>query len=360
MIAISRDLNRLLRRHQAFWAGDEIDRPLIGVVHNLYVDPQLVASALGAGEWQPDDINPIPVLAEYDRMAHTRELIGDDLIGAAEPLMGIPWLEAICGCRVVSSGKSVWPEPPSGGVHPPEIAVDWAWREKLLEVQRAVAAHVDGRYMVSAVSHLRGTTDVLAALLGSQNFYLALYDDPQRMGDMASRVADVWRETASAQAAAAPTFRDGYGLRQFMLWAPELPVWLQDDVSGMMSSKHYSQLFLEPARRISMFPYGVFHLHIPALHIAGLVADLPNIRAINIYFDSPTVTLQDAMPTMQWLQARGVPLILGKDSFEGFTLEEYEEILDGLSSRGLCVHLKADSIEEGRSVMAYVHERAGR
>ena len=87
---------------------------------------------------------------------------------------------------------------------------------------------------------------------------------------------------------------------------------------------------------------------------------MPNLRAINLYFDSPTVTLGDAMPTMQRLQARGVPLILAKDSFEGFSLEEYEEILDGLSPDGLCVHLRANSIEEGRSVMAYAEQRAMR
>ena len=53
-----------------------------------------------------------------------------------------------------------------------------------------------------------------------------------------------------------------------------------------------------------------------------------------------------------------MPLVLGKDSYEGFSLEEYDEILEVLSPRGLCVHLKADSVEEGREVMAHVREKA--
>ncbi len=44
-------------------------------------------------------------------MVAARAAIGDDMIAAGEPLLGIPWLEAICGCRVmVPEGKSLWPE----------------------------------------------------------------------------------------------------------------------------------------------------------------------------------------------------------------------------------------------------------
>jgi hypothetical protein len=35
-------------------------------------------------------------------------------------------------------------------------------------------------------------------------------------------------------------------------------------------------------------------------------------------------------------------------------LEEYWEILDGLTPAGLCVHLKAESVAEGRAVMAAI------
>ena len=111
---------------------------------------------------------------------------------------------------------------------------------------------------------------------------------------------------------------------------------------------------------MSVFPYGVLHLHIPSLHLAETLADLPSIRAVNFYFDSKAITLQDAMATLQRLQARKMPLVLAKDVYEGFSLEEYEQIMDGLSPCGLSVHLKADSLEEGRAVMAHVREAACR
>ena len=86
-------------------------------------------------------------------------------------------------------------------------------------------------------------------------------------------------------------------------------------------------------------------------------ANARNVRAINLYFDDPHVTLGDAMPVLRRLQERGTPLILAKDVYQGFSLEEYDEILEGLSPRGLSVHLAAGSAEEGRQVMDAVRSR---
>ncbi len=353
-----RNWDELARRHQAFWTCAETARPLIAVQYDLYVDTELTARAMGAGELRPERIDPTPILPEFDRVARARELIGDDVIALGEPPLGIPWLEAICGCRVmVPDAKSLWPEPPDNAQAITDIAFSPhnPWFCKLLDVLQTVISYVGGRYAVS-VSHLRGPTDVLVALLGSQRFGLMFYEDPERLTRLAQQAAQVWLCVAQAQAEIVPPYRGGYVARQFGLWAPDRTVWLQDDTSSMISLRHYRQFFLEPMRSMAVFPYGVLHLHIPSLHVAETLAAVPNIRAINVYFDSPTITLQDAMPTLQRLQARRMPLILAKTVYEGFSLDEYREILDGLSPRGLSVHLKADSVEEGQAVMARVRE----
>lgn len=357
-----REWNDLVRRHRAFWSCGETARPLIGVIYDAYVDTELVAAVLSDGELEPHSIDPTPILAEYDKQAMARERIGDDMIVIAEPLLGIPWLEAMCGCQVmVAEGKSIWPAPPKNSSEIENISCpeDNPWLKKLLEVLQTVVDYAAGRYAVS-LSHLRGPTDILIALLGSQRFFLSFFDDPERITRLAGQAAEVWLKVVRAQMEIVPAYRGGYGMRQFGLWAPERAVWLQDDTSGMMSLEHYCRFFLDPMRRMSSLPYGVLHLHIPSLHLAEMLAEVANIRAINLYFDSATVTLQDAMPTLKRLQARGMPLILAKDVYEGFSLAEYEEIMDGLSPGGLSLHLKADSVEEGRAVMRFVQERAAR
>jgi hypothetical protein len=260
---------------------------------------------------------------------------------------------------MVADGKSLWPEAPSNGTLRDELSLseDDPWFRRLLDVQRAVVAHAGGRYAVG-ISHMRGPTDVLAALFGSAQFFGMFFDDPERVTRLAAQVAHIWRRVVEAQMAVVPAYRGGYGVRQFGLWAPERAVWLQDDTSSMMSLDHYRRFFLTPMRTMSTYPYGILHLHIPSLHLAEALAEVPNVRAINLYFDAPNVSLQDAMPVMQRLQARGTPLILAKDVYQGFSLQEYDEIMDGLSPRGLSIHLAADSAAGGRAVMRAVRSRA--
>ncbi|MEA3334674.1 MAG: hypothetical protein U9R25_02120 [Chloroflexota bacterium] len=356
----TRDWNELERRHRAFWACEPADRPLIGVVYDAYVDTELTARAMGQGELSPDSIDPGALLSEYDRVAAARELIGDDMVAVAECLLGVPWLEAMAGCRVlVPEGKSLWPGQPLDPTARTSInfSSDNPWFRKLMAVMQTVIEHVEGRYAVS-FSHLRGPADILIALLGSEGLFYTMFDDPGAITRLAAEAAQLWQHVARAQAKILPRYRGGYGVRQFGLWAPEAAPWLQDDTSSMMSEAHYRQFFLKPFRRISSFPFGTLHLHIPSLHLAETLASVPNVRAMNFYFDSQTITLQDAMPTLRKLQALKMPLILAREVFFGFSLDEYEEIMDGLSPAGLMVHMKADSVEEGRGVMAYISEKS--
>lgn len=349
----------ILLRKTPFGRG-QMDRPLVGITYNYFVHTEFVASALGSGELLPHMIDIAPVLAEYDRLIAARELIGDDMISVVEPFFGIPWLEAICGCRVmVASGKSIWPEPPENSTEIEDLSwsEDDPWLRKLLELAQTVVRYVTDRCAVS-VGHLRGPTDVLIAALGSERFFLSFYDNPQLIERLAGQAASIWLKVAQAQAKILPPYRGGYGVRFYGLWAPAQAACLQDDTSVMISSSHYRRFFLGPIRTMSIFPISMVHLHIPSLHIVEILAELPNMRAVNLTFDSQAITLQRAMPALQRLQARKMPLILTKDAYAGFSLMEYEEILDGLSPRGLCVHLKADSLDEGRAVMSYVRERA--
>ena len=356
----SHDWDRLVRRHRAFWTCEEVDRPLVGLTYRYFVDTEVVAATLNDGELQPHMVDPHPILAEYDKVAAARADVGDDIIPVADALFGIPWLEAICGSRVmVADGKSIWPEPPenSATIERIEWSEDGAWFQKLLEIARVVVDHASGCYAVG-ISHLRGPADVLIALLGADRLFCTLFDDADFIRRLAGQAATAWLQAAQAQARIIPPYRGGYGLRFYGLWAPERTVWLQDDTSVMMSLDHYREFFLNPMSTMSVFPYGALHLHIPALHVTETLARLPNLRALNLTFDSEESALQRAMPTLQRLQARRVPLILTKDAYAGFSLDEYDEILENLSPRGLSVHLKADSVAEGQAVMAYVEEAA--
>ncbi|MCL5994627.1 MAG: hypothetical protein M1546_01060 [Chloroflexi bacterium] len=356
----TRDMDDVVRRNRLFWDCGETDRPLIGVTYDYMLYPEVTASAVSLGEVMPDHLDIGLLLAEYEKNLLARNTIGDDIVAAAAPVLGMPWLEAMCGCRVLNAdGNSLWPEPPPGGADMADIRVSWdnPWLTKLLQVLQILVERAAHRYPIS-ISHLRGPADVLVALLGSDHFFLACYDDPDRLARLGRQVAELWIQVVRAQQKIIPPYLGGYAVLEFDLWAPGGTVYLQDDTSGMISLKQYRSLFMDSIQAMAFMPYSAVHLHIPSLHLAEEFSQVRNVRCINCSCDSQTTTFQDALPTLRRLQERNVPLVLNKYVQEGFSLEEYEEILDGLSPAGVCVHLRAGSVEEGQAVMAYVRERA--
>ena len=95
-----RDMQALLERHQKFWNLEEVDRPLLVVPVDVYAPTKRFCSTLVGGVLEPDAVDAALVMEEYDRLAAMHEEIGDDYLVAAEPVLGIPWLEAMVGCPI--------------------------------------------------------------------------------------------------------------------------------------------------------------------------------------------------------------------------------------------------------------------
>jgi hypothetical protein len=196
-------------------------------------------------------------------------------------------------------------------------------------------------------------------MLGSESFFLAFYDQPERIQALAQMAASAWVDVAKAQLHAVPRFHGGYVLRWFGIWAPAPTVWYQEDASTMISREFYKDLFLSSAWSAMVFPYTLFHLHSESLHIVDLIleADFPNLKAFNINMDPTGISIDKTIPVLQRIQEHGKALILSKDLYENFTLKEYEEILNALSPRGLCVWLDGKTIEEAHEILSLAKDQ---
>ena len=358
---MSRDWEELQDRHARFWECAPTDRPLLTLNVDYTPDPVRTASLFGDGELTPERIDPSLILNDFDPMAQVHERMGDDYIVPCDPFVGIPWLEAMCGCPVkVPDGRSLWPAPVPGASVLPDLPAlaDNPWFLKLRQVLEALVAFAGDRLPVS-MTHMRGPADILAAVFGSQELFLMMVDDPARVRALALQAAELHRSVARMEAGLIRPYRGGYVLRQFGLWSPKRSLWLQDDTSGMISAERYREVFLEAfAAGAESAPFGVLHLHIPSLHLAPMLAEVANIRAINVYFDDNRTAVRDVLPVLAALQARKMPLVVAKDIYRGFSLGEYAEILELLSPAGLAVHLGADSVDQGAKVAAEARKLA--
>jgi hypothetical protein len=359
-----RDIEAIIKRHRKFWSLEQVDRPLLVVPVDIYAPTKRFCSTLIADALNPSDVDSAKVMEEYDRMAMMHEEIGDDYLVAAEPVLGVPWLEAMVGCPIhVSSTGAMAAKSVQDPQRIQSIAVSQEnpWLQASLNYLKTASRHAAGRYPV-CVGHLRGSTDILFALMGSESFFLSFYDQPERILTLAQMAANAWVEAATAQLKVVPRFHDGYVLRWFGIWAPKPTVWYQDDASTMISRDFYQNLFLSSAKRALVFPYSVFHLHSPSLHIVDsiLEANPPNLRAFNINMDPTGISIDKAIPVLQRIQNHHKSLILSKDLYENFTLEEYDEIIQSLSPRGLCVWLDGRTAQEAQEILALAKEHTAK
>ncbi len=90
-----RDYDEIIRRNRAFINMEEVERPLFGIWVGSYMPFQIYNKASEKLSFSnqslitPEALNPKGFLADIDRLFWEHEQVGDDLIWAATPLIGV-------------------------------------------------------------------------------------------------------------------------------------------------------------------------------------------------------------------------------------------------------------------------------
>ena len=127
-----------LRRNQAFWSRDTVDRPLLGVAVNITFPLLTFTRQFDDDRVTPGMIRPEEFFTDWDRAHVEAEGRGEDLFMTASPFAGVPWMEAIAGCdvRAIPSSGSMWAEyPDANALDIRRIRFDAGnpWLKKLVE-----------------------------------------------------------------------------------------------------------------------------------------------------------------------------------------------------------------------------------
>jgi hypothetical protein len=330
-------IDELITRHAAFWRREEAGGPLLAAgEHPLFSVP--VEEVYGGWDGRaltPDDAGAERFLAALDLSPGVRQPRGD-LFAALTPYPRIPWLEAICGARVVPqmASGSIWSDKPAESLtgHG-RLVADEGWVGALL-AQTDRLIEVAPPELPVCQTLMRGPGDVLEAVLGAETLLYAMMDGAGWLRPLIDSVVGIFVDVARAQWARIPPWHGGY-VNFHGFWSPEPCVRLQEDVQRVLSVDLYRE-WLRPAhiRIIGEFPYSIFHIHSGTLHMAAEVAALPGLSALEIAIDQPPYAppITDAIPLLRTLQER-MPLFI-----EGpMTAEEYAALQRELPSAGLAL-----------------------
>ena len=270
-----RDSETYKKRHLGFWNLSESRSPLIGFTVGAGADSwshwqyNKAAQALFKKESIcAEDLDPAGFVEDQRRYLDSSARIEDDIHRTAIPLASVPWLEAVLGCPVLSSGmnlksKEILDAPSS--LSPVQFEPTNPWIRKYLQFIDIYLKSFGDLYPIGQ-SVIRGPSDLACALLGAENATLALVMEPDAMRRLLGYVTDQLEEFLRLQLRHLPMFQGGYVIGQYEIWAPQPVVRIQEDFSVLYSPRLYDE-FLRPLdeRLAGIAPYSLMRLHFSSL-----------------------------------------------------------------------------------------------
>ena len=351
-----RRLERKLVGYRRFWDRAPVERPLIGFSVGGWFPFQRFPAMQpfrGRTGLEPQDLRPEAFLADYEGIVSGWNGIEDDMIRGISPLPFLPWLEAMLGCRVQVGEESVWAE--EGRFDYAELGrIDCSeenpWRRKYLEFVRVLREHF-GEHIPVGLPILRGTSDMVAALRGSERMVYDLYDHPQEFRRLGEACTTLLIELIRAQHVITGPFAGGYVIDALGIWAPERLGRLQEDASALFSPDLYvTHLQPHDRRAAEAFPRSLIHLHSSSLFLLDQILDVEALGCIQINKDVGEAAIPEMLPAFQRVQARGRSLLVrGK-----LDLDDLALLRRHLTPNGLYLQTVVETAAEARRLQEFI------
>jgi hypothetical protein len=308
------------RFRRGFWNRERTDRPPVGILsEGIFLPIGYLRQKFARAEVEPADLGDELCLTDYQFAASARKVFCDDWIPFNAAWRAIPWLEAMCGCRVRYASGALGPARVADGIDAlgrMPIPADTGWQECLRrQTQRLVDACPADCWLSPTI--LRGPSDVLAAMRGLSEFYLDVHDHPAAIAAAAGRVNRLWMEVADMHFAMARPTLGGYG-HIFGYWSPEKTVVIQEDVLGLCSPKVYGELFLEHNVELvrHLGSHVLFHLHSTGYRHWRDVLRIPGLAGLQMTVEANGPSLAELLPVLREVLEQSRLILYVEHGFE--------------------------------------------
>jgi len=344
--------DEIIARHSGFWERKEDRRrPLLIFSHDWIDGPKLM-KAMGdvSGRLDTGDVDAGKFLGVHREIIREAEMVDDDSIAMAEPLVSVPWMEAYNGCAPFRVGEYIWPEKVLGDFSRTDAVIEKGperkWLDLYLAYQKKLCEEFGGKCAISQPI-LRGVADVACAMAGEENVIFGMIDHEDNARKLFSYIAGNSEEFFRRHMEGMPRFRGGYVIGQYHIWAPEMCLRVQDDAMAVFSPKLYEEFALGHTERMAhLTDYTVIHLHLTSAHILDKICALGPVRAIEYDIDEGSERVENHIGTFEKIQKHGKNLII-KARFSKTGVEAVKK----LDFAGLCVIPVVDSKEEALDIL---------
>jgi hypothetical protein len=336
-----------VERHRAFWRREPGSGPLIGFAPRSHLFPVKNLAIEHEGRFHAHDVTDAVIDADIGYRPRFRD--DDGLMPAKIPLEPLAFAEGYVGARVFLSSRvgAFWAEPPEPaprGVNDLEDLLEPAWLTRLVyATKRNVEAAADQLLITEML--LRGPADCLESLIGGERLCLGLLDRPEVLRDMALWLADRLIELYDAQLAVLPRPPVGTGspditgtVNRYRVWGPGRNIVTQADISGVMSTGHFRDVF-QPAyaRLAGHFDTATIHFHSSAARHVDVLLEIDELDAIEWGMDPKGPTLEEMVPVFHRILQSKALILMNINSNQ-----ETAMLLRRLPHEGLCIIQRTD------------------
>jgi len=329
-------------RHTAFLSRQPVDRPLLGLwVGDYYFTTQFPH---GVARWQigaeitPEQVTLAQFLPDYQNLYDLHERLDDDFFYVGSAYSGLPWMEALLGCRVYAAETSAWATPfLSDYAQLNDLApiAESPWFRKLVELTTGLVEWAAGRFPVNAPL-LRGPADIAAAMRGGDQFVMDFYDHPAEVKRLLDLCTQARQQVMQTILEIVKPFHGGYAAGGYpgRLWTPgKKCLYNQEDATAVLSPRIFERVLLPLEGSLATQADVAFiHLHSGCLYPVDILLRDPNYTVLQVNYDhaGSGPRLPTILPTLKRIIEQR-PLILWGE----FTLDEMTQVAQTLGSRGL-------------------------
>ncbi len=349
-----------IRRHQAFWAKEPVERPLIGVRIGDYLFADKFQAALPmlqeGKKILPDMLEVDRFLDDYERMYQESLETGQDAFWSADPFTAIPWMEAILGCEIRASEASMTSVPCLNDLRDIDrIALDEdhnPWLAKYLEFVEKLTRHSAGRFPVGQPI-MRGTSDMMGALRGQTNLVFDCVDHPEQLRQLGRKVTEIFRTVIRKHHERTTAFRGGYAMGFYHLWCPGPCLWFQEDLAALISPALYRKYIYDLNTALCRgYAYTLCHIHPTSFFILDDLLRIEGLKTIEINKDIGGPSIEEMLPEFQ-KALRQKRLVIWGDLDQ----HDLDVILAELPYDGLYLHIVAANVAKAQALIQHVEAR---
>jgi len=337
-----------LERFDAFWDKEILDRPLIHITAPRQKQKKLLFPTPKSVEekW----INVEYVIKKAELHLENTLFLGD-AIPWYWPNLGPDHFTACLGGNLVFRDEETsWAEPFREDLagYDPVLDENNRWWKIMNDLLDSLCEVAEGNFLIG-IPDLHYGGDSLVATVGAQRLVRHLFHDPEEVKRLISTLTDI----------CVSVFEFYYGkIRRIqkgsITWIPAYSrgryFALQDDFSGLVSPRMFSEFFLEEQERLSRhLDNSIFHLDGPmALRNLDILLEMESLDGVQ------WVPGAGAEPMSRWVDVCRKVLDADRCLQIGCRPDEVEFLLSKLRPEGLFITTHCSTEREARNLLRIV------